>query len=187
MLAGDPAMSAMLYTYAYHFHPNSKDIINNYALTLEQIGVAREAFDLLDKLLTMNPRQSHLYFNASRLAIRNDWIDDAIRVLNRGVREVPKDKTLRAILVRTHIELENISGARRAANQYLQAFPDSHEPLELMAEICRYEDDFKGAYAWLKKLRETADPEIFQQLLGSPLYAEPEEMFNLIQSWKDEE
>ncbi|UUY10498.1 tetratricopeptide repeat protein [Pseudomonas sp. J452] len=134
-------------------YPENGQLLFGKALLLHQDGRAQEALELLEAHAASEEEVAPLLLRA-RLLQGLQRGDEAIPLLEKGIKQFPDDKRLRLAYARQLVELERLDEAKSEFAGLLQQFPDDDDLRFSLALVCLEAEAWDEAIIYLEELVE---------------------------------
>lgn len=132
-------------------HPENGQLLFGKALLLHQDGRPQEALELLEAHAASETQVPPLLLRA-RLLQSLQRGEEAIPLLQKGIKQFPDDKRLRLAYARQLVELQRLDEAKSEFAGLLQQFPDDDDLRYSLALVCLEAEAWDEAAIYLEEL-----------------------------------
>ncbi|WP_339487805.1 tetratricopeptide repeat protein [Pseudomonas sp. EL_65y_Pfl2_R95] len=134
-------------------YPENGQLIFGKALLMQEDGRPEEALELLESHPAKTDEAAPLLLQA-RLLTSLQRGDEALPLLEDGIRKHPEDKRLRLTYARTLVEQGRIEDAKGEFSSLVQEFPEDDDLRFSLALVCLESEAWKEAIVYLEELIE---------------------------------
>lgn len=132
-------------------YPENGQLLFGKALLLQQDGRTEEALDVLEGHAASREQIPPLLLRARLLQGLNRG-DEALPLLEQGIKLYPEDKRLRLAYARQLVELKRMDEAKAEFSGLLQQYPDDDDLRYSLALICIEAESWDEAIVYLEDL-----------------------------------
>jgi tetratricopeptide (TPR) repeat protein len=134
-------------------YPDNSQLQFGKALLLQQDGRPQEALELLEQQPSKDRPVASILLHA-RLLQSLERNDDALSLLEKGIKQYPDDKRLRLTYARLLVAEDRLEDAKGEFASLLQQFPDDDDLRFSLALVCLEAEAWKEAIVYLEELVE---------------------------------
>lgn len=134
-------------------YPDNSQLLFGKAILLQQDGRPEEAIELLESQSASESEVSPLLLRA-RLLQSLDRTDEALPLLQKGIRKNPDDKRLRLAYARLLVEQDRLEDAKGEFSTLVQENPNDDDLRFSLALVCLEAEAWEEAIVYLDELVE---------------------------------
>jgi Flp pilus assembly protein TadD len=167
----DWAMAAMLYRFALHLYPDDPGFANNYALSLDRIGRAATATEVLVLYRERFPRDARLARNLGQILWRQGDIDAAAEAFAAWTAAAPLDAAAWRAYGESLLRKDKLIFAKVALRKAADLDAADLLAPELLLRAAVAEGKSDEITRWGLALRARMKPDDWRDLIGRAPYA----------------